>query len=190
MPGSVLPITGFIYRDKGKGVSESSSLQRFGKGGAMFGGGGNIATFANQAGMGNGADTTEDLLFTLTLPANCLDVIGRQLLLEAYGQIAATSASKNARMYFGGTTLMNFAATTTQTGVWYINALITKTGASHQTALILTDTSISGSNVRNATILSPNEVDTAPIICRVTGQSSVGTAALVTCNNFTVSGYN
>lgn len=191
MPGIIGPITGFIERQKGKGYVESSALQRFGKGGASVAGGGNLFVGVNAAGQGNGADTTEDVLFTMSLPANCFDIQGRQLVIEAYGSIAATSATKNARVYFGSTVLVNFAATTTQTGVWSCVATITRgQAASAQSALTLTDTTISGAFVRAASIASPTESETAAIVLKVTGQSSIATANLVTCNAFTVSAYN
>src|SRR6516164_8172475 len=117
MPGVIGAVTGFIERQKGRGYVESSALQRFGKGACAFAGGGNVFVGASAAGVGNGADVTEDVLFTVTLPANCLDIVGRQVLVEAAGQIGALSATKNLKVYFGSTVLANFAATTTQTGV-------------------------------------------------------------------------
>ena len=190
MPGVIGAVTGFIERQKGRGYVESSALQRMGKAAAAMAGGGNIFVGANAAGIGNGADTTEDVLFTVSMPANCLDIVGRQFLVEAYGSIGALSATKNARVYFGSTVLVNFAATTTQTGVWSVMALVTKTGPSAQTVLVLTDTTISGSLVRSAAVLSPTEPDNAPIVIKATGQSSVATAGTVLANVLTVGGYN
>lgn len=185
------PLNGFMERLKGRSYVPSSAYQQFGKGAATSLGGGNLAVFVNGAnGNGNSADTTEDVLFTGNLPLNSLDVVGRQVFIEAYGNIAATSATKNARVYFGSTVLVNFAATTTQTGVWAVQALITKVGSSAQSALVLTDTTISGSLVRAVSILSPTESDTAAITIKATGQSSVGTANLVTCVGLTIGGYN
>jgi|SRR5262249_52086839 len=191
MPGIIGAVTGFIERQKGRGYVESSALQRMGKAAAAMAGGGNITVNVNAAATsGNGADTTEDTIFTQTLPPNCLDIVGRQILVEAYGNIAATSATKNARVYFGSTVLVNFSATTTQTGVWAVTAYVTKAGTNSQSILVLTDTTISGSLVRSASILSSTEADNANIVVKVTGQSSVGTANLVTCNGLIIGGYN
>src|SRR5262249_40134917 len=190
MTGIIGAVTGFIERQKGRGYVESSALQRMGKGAAAMAGGGNITVNVSTAGVGNGADTTEDVIFTQTLPANCLDIVGRQILIEAYGNIAATSATKNAKVYFGSTVLVNFAATTTQTGVWAVSAYVTKAGSNSQSILVLTDTTISGSLVRSASILTASEPDNAGIVVKVTGQSSVATAGLVTCNGLIVGGYN
>jgi hypothetical protein len=190
MPGSVGTTTGYLYRDLGKGLSSSAALARFGKGGALMAGGGNIFCSASQAGFGNGNDTTEDLLVGVTLPPNSLDIVGRQVFIEAYGTITATSATKNARIYFGSTLLVNFVGTTTQTGAWAVMATITKTAAGQQTAMIVNDTTVTGSLVRSLTTASPSETDTAGILIRVTGQVSAGGAGIALCNCLTVCGYN
>jgi hypothetical protein len=190
MPGVLGTINGFIERQKGRGFVESSALQRFGKAGIAVAGGGNLPISLSVAGVGNGADVTEDTLFSLSLPANSFDIVGRELFLQAFGSIAATSATKNARVYFGSTVLVNFSATTTQTGTWCVTASVFKTGASAQVALIQTDTTISGSLVRAVSIATPTETDTAAIVIKVTGQSSVATANLVLCNGMIPAGYN
>lgn len=191
MPGFMSgPITGFVDRMKGKGLASSGFLTQFGNGAALTAGGGNLAVFASSAGAGNGANTTEDVLLTTSLPPNSLDIVGRELNIQAWGSIAAASATKTARVYFGSTVLASIAATTTQTGVWYVDASIIKTGAGTQTAVVTIDTNISGSLVRAVSILAPTESDVAAIVLRATGQSSVATANLVTCNAFVPSGYN
>jgi hypothetical protein len=192
MPGSVGIVSGIQDRELGKTVASAAARQRFGKSGALMAGGGNIFVGASQAGIGNGADTSEDTLFTVTLPPGAFDIVGRQILIDAYGSVSATSATKDARIYFGTTSLTTaFHGTTTQSGIWSISALITKTGPNAQTSFVALDYTIGSPAVpRVSTILSPTEVDTAGITIKVTGQSSVATAGLVTCNLLTVSGYN
>jgi hypothetical protein len=193
MPGSVGIVSGAIQdRPLGRSVISAGCRQRMGKGAALMAGGGNIFVGISAAGIGNGADTTEDILFSVLIPAGTLDLVGRQFLIEAYGSVAATSATKNARIYFGSTSLTTaFVGTTTQAGIWSINALITKAGPNSQSAFIGLDYTIGSPAVpRVSTILSLTESDTAGIIIKVTGQSSVATANLVTCNLLSVSGYN
>jgi hypothetical protein len=60
MPGSVGSVSGIQDRELGKTVASASSRQRFGKSGALMAGGGNVFVSASQAGIGNGADTSED----------------------------------------------------------------------------------------------------------------------------------
>jgi hypothetical protein len=192
MPGSVGSVSGVQDRGiAGRSVASSAALQRIGRGAALAASGGNIFCNASSAGVGNGADTTEDVLFTVTLPPRTLDVVGRQILIEAYGSIAAApSANKNARVYFGATSLTAaFAATTNQTGVWILTALVTRTGVNTQTAVVTIDHTI-GANTRVPTVLSLTESDTAGITIKATGQCSVATANGVTCNMLSVGGYN
>jgi hypothetical protein len=87
MPGTVGAVTGFIERQKGRGYVESSALQRFGKGGAAMAGGGNIFVGQSAAGIGNGADTTEDVLFTVSLPA----IVSMLSVVRSSSRLMATS---------------------------------------------------------------------------------------------------
>ncbi len=191
MPGFLMgPLTGFVDRMKGKGLSPASFLTQFGGGAAMAAGGGNLAVFASQVGVGNGADTTEDTLFTGSLPSNSLNIVGRELSIQAWGNITATSATKNARVYFGTTVIANIAYTLAQTGAWLVIATIVKTAANQQAVVVSSDTVVSGTLTRSVATFSPAEIDTAAIILRVTGQSSVATANTVTCNGFIPAGYN
>jgi hypothetical protein len=167
-------------------------LQRVGKGGTLAAGGGNVAVFSSSAGIGNGADTTEDVLFTASLPANTLDIVGRQILLEAWGSLSATNAVKTIRMYFGS--LVYIAAQVTPAAVtagdWSAQLLVTKTGNNAQIALGTSDFS-GAAVVRNVQRFTASaQVDTAPIIIKVTGQSSVATANSAVCNQLTIGGYN
>jgi hypothetical protein len=192
MPGTVGSVSGFQDRGiSGRSVASSAALQRFGRGGALMAGGGNIFVGVSQNGIGNGADTTEDTPFSVLLPPNCLNIVGRQLLIEAYGSISALNATKDARIYFGSTSLTTafHVASATTSGIWSINALITKAGPNSQSSFVALDYTI-GSATRVSVILPMTEVDTAGILIKVTGQSSVATANTVTCNLLTVSGYN
>jgi hypothetical protein len=195
MPGALGIVTGFTDRPLGKSIAAASVLQRIGKGGTLAAGGGNVACFSSAAGVGNGADTTEDVLFTANLPANTLDVVGRQILLEAWGALSATDAIKTIRLYFG-TSIVYTAAIVTPAAVtagdWSAQLLITKVGVGHNTQIALGTADFSSAAVvRNVQrFTAGSEVDTAPIIVKVTGQSSVATANSASCNQFVIGGYN
>lgn len=183
------------YWDSAKGdipynFAPNTSAEQFGLGLGSIRAGGNVSVQTSHAGIGNGADTSEDTLFTFTLPANTLDAVGREVCIQAWGSVAATSATKTAKIYFGSTVLTTFTATTTQSGVWCICASIVKDASNSQNGAVLNDTTITGSLVRSMTITTPTEADTAGIVIKVTGQSSVATANLVTCNSLIVSGFN
>jgi hypothetical protein len=173
-------------------VASSAALQRIGRGGTLASGGGNVACFSSAAGVGNGADTTEDVLFTAVIPANTLDIVGRQILLEAWGALSATNAIKTIRMYFGA--LVYIAAQVTPAAVtagdWSAQLLVTKTASNVQIALGTSDFS-GAAVVRNVQrFTNGNAVDTAPITVKITGQSSVATANSAVCNQFVIGGYN
>jgi hypothetical protein len=191
MPGSLTAVTGFVDREIGKSIY-AASLQRVGRGGALAASGGNILCFSSGAGVGNGADTTEDVLFTATLPANTLDINGRQILLEAFGALSATNAVKTIRLYFGS--IVYIAAQVTPAAVtagdWQAQLAITKTG--HNTQIGIGSADFSGAAVvRNVQRFTAGvEVDTAPITVKITGQSSVATANSASCNQLTIGGYN
>jgi hypothetical protein len=194
MPGSVGSVSGVQDRGiGGRAVTSAASLQRIGKGGTLAAGGGNVLVFSNTAGIGNGSDTTEDVLFTANLPANTLDVVGRQILLEAWGALSATNAIKTIRMYFG-TSIVYTAAIVTPAAVtagdWSAQLLVTKTGPNVQIALGTSDFS-GAAVVRNVQrFTNGSAVDTAPITVKITGQSSVATANSAVANQFIIGGYN
>ena len=190
MPGIVAGLTGFVDRSLGKGIVSAGWLQRVGKGGAAASGGGNIFVGASQAGVGNGADTTEDTLFSVTVPPNTLDIIGRELNIAAFGTITASSATKDARIYWGSQVLVDFTGTTTQTGAWSVLATIIKTGSGAQTMLVQNESTITGALVRTITVTNGTQADNAGVLVKVTGQTTGGVAATVLCNALVVSGYN
>lgn len=137
------------------------------------------------AGVGNGADTTEDTLFTYNLPANTLKNVGQSVDIYAWGSVAATSATKTVRVYFGAQ-LITFTYTTTQTGNWRTRLRVVKQAASVQ--LIMGEGDSAGATITRvlANITNGAEVDTAAIVIKVTGQSTAATANLVLCNGLMV----
>jgi hypothetical protein len=192
MPGLLgNPSTGYTDRTKGKGIVEAGWLARIGKGGALAAGGGNLFSAVPPVAVGNGADTTEDVLFSASLPANTLDIIGRCITLQVWGSISATNAVKTAKIYFGASivftpVLITPAAATT--GIWQAYLQVFKTGPSTQSALLQTD--FAGSTLRNIFAAVGTENDAAPILVKATGQSSVGTANTVTAMGFVMDGYD
>jgi hypothetical protein len=149
--------------------------------------GGSIPSTFSQ--FGNGADTTEDTLLTMSLPANLFDVAGRNLEFQAWGNIAATSATKTARMYFGSSIVQPVVATTTQTGLWQITANIWKAAANIQSGYAQLDF-VGGTLARTINGLMGCEPDSAAIVAKITGQSTVGTANLVELFGVAVYAYN
>lgn len=200
MPGKLIgPINGFTDRMKGKGLSPASYLTQVGKSTAQSAGGGQIDFYSSVAGVGNGADTTADVLYQAVVPANFFDVNGRSLWLQCSGTVATTSATKTLAFVWGGGSLNQSIVqyTTTNGGQWQFNVQIWKIASNVQGALFQADAtgttaSLLGSAAgRNfAQLLTGTETDTASITLKVTGQSSVASANLVVLNYAMLDGYN
>lgn len=155
--------------------------------GGAAGGAGALNKQLSVAGAGNGADTTEDTLFTYSLPANSLGAVGNEVDIEAWGSVTATSATKTVKVYFGTTVTQTLTWTTTQTGAWGVLMQVFKQAASVQLAITKFD-SLGATITRSVAVINNgSETDTAAIVLKVTGQSTVGTANTVLCNGFVVS---
>jgi len=200
MPGFVGQApNGFSDRAKGRGVVSSSWLAQVGKGGALSAGGGNIGSYTNVTGAGNGADTTADTIGSIIIPANTLDIAGRCITLQAFGTVSLTSATKTVAFAFGSSITQSIVQyTTTNGGTWQAWIQIFKTASNVQMALIQADASgttstllgVSGAGRQVVLNTSGTETDTAAITMKITGQSSVATANLVICNGFITDAFN
>lgn len=148
-----------------------------------------LSTQLSVAGVGNGADTSEDTLFTFSLPANTLSNVGQEVDIEAWGSVAATSATKVVKVYFGAQ-LVTLTYTTTQTGNWRARLRVIKQASSVQ--LITGEADALGATTTRvlANITNGAEVDTGAIVVKVTGTSSAATANLILANGMSVSVVN
>ena len=199
MPGYIGQApNGFTDRAKGRGIVSSSWLAQVGSGGALSAGGGNLYSFLSVVGAGNGADTTADTLASVVIPARTFDLVGRCITLQAWGQVAATSATKTVAFAFGASLTQSVVSyTTTSTGAWQLWVQLFKTGTNTQMALFQADASgttasilgLTGGRALNIST-SGTETDTAAITMKITGQSSVATANLITCQGFIVDAFN
>lgn len=167
----------------------AATLQSVGTGTASGGTGARLSTQLSVAGVGNGADTSEDTLFTYSLPANTLANVGQEVDIEAWGSVTATSATKVVKVYFGAQ-LMTLTWTTTQTGNWRARMRVVKQAASVQ--LIMGEADSLGATTTRvlANITNGAETDTSAIVIKVTGTSSAATANLILGNGLTVGGVN
>lgn len=166
-------------------ITQNGIVMPFGAGAAAMGPSGNISSQSSAAGVGNGADTTEDTLFTFTLPANSLDIPGRSLFITAFGSFANNAHSKHARMYFGSEVIDSGANTTTGGIGWVLEMTIVKTAASAQQ---ISSQSIAGTVHGGCTQQAGAETDTAAITIKVTGQTGTSGAGDIVCNGFIVTG--
>jgi hypothetical protein len=86
---------------------------------------------AQTASVGTGADTTEDVLQTYTLPANTLSVAGQSLRITCPFSTGATANNKTVKLYFGASSISTgVVAANAQQG--YLQLIVMRTGAATQ----------------------------------------------------------
>ena len=94
------------------------------------GGGGALNQQVSGAGVGNGADATDDDLFTYTIPAGTLAADGDMIRLTFMGAYSATGNTKTFKAWFGGLTMASNGNTNASQAV-IITALITRVDVTH-----------------------------------------------------------
>ena len=134
-----------------------------------------ISKQQSAAGIGNGADATDDVLFTFSLPANSLDANGRTIIVESFGQFAANGNDKRVKIFFGASVVFSTGVVTTNNLGWYMRLTIQRTGSGAQIA--------SGFGFVGAAIVSVplaivgSETDTGAIVIKTTGASPTSSIA-------------
>ena len=92
-----------------------------------------LLTAQSSAGVGNGADTTDDTLQSVTVKANSLKAAGKSVEFEAFGTLGATGNNKRIQVFLGATSLATTGTITTNGGSWYAWGTITRTAVGVQT---------------------------------------------------------
>lgn len=144
---------------------------------------GRINSQYSATGIGNGADTTDDTLFTYTLPANALNTTGQAIRVTAWGGFAANGNNKRVIINFGTYQISTGTITDNAKG-WKAQMIVGRNGASSQviSGEILHDTTWITEAFSTQTI-----TDTAPIVIKITGASQTsGTANDVVAYGFLV----
>ena len=138
--------------------------------------------------LGNGADQTEDVLATYSLPANSFGAKGIQgLYIQAWGHCGTNGDTKTMNLYFGSEVITTPAAATSNKN-WYLELTVFRTALNTFTVVgtgIVDTTAVTGYQVTAAT-----ETETAAITIKATGQdTSASTANAITCSLFLVQSY-
>lgn len=129
---------------------------------------------AQTGSVGTGADTTEDVLQTYTLPANTLAVAGQSLRVTCFWTTGATANTKLVKLYFGASVIATPAqAANAQVG--RLSFIVTRTAAATQ--------KFNGSGMAGTGSLTPvaevytagTDALTAGVVIKCTGTN--GTAA-------------
>jgi hypothetical protein len=152
--------------------------------------GGNISNAVIAAGQGNGADLTDDVLQTFALPANSLDIAGRQVIITALGKFASNGNNKRIKIWWGTTTqtpglavaggvlIADSGVVTTNGGGWNAIAMVTKYGAPASNTQIGNGSIVAGVT-HTGTVVPPllTATESAIINITITGASSTTGAA-------------
>lgn len=195
MPGIIAGLSGFVDRSIGKGIVSAGWLNRIGKSGAAAAGGGAISVQLSAAGIGNGADTTADTLFSLTLPANVFDIVGRNIEVVAWGSCTSQAATRTVALTWGASPgnasiAPTISLTSGTAGSWQFVLNVFKTASNVQIATCAFDNTGAAAPRSIALFNAGTEVDTSPIKILLTGQTSVASANSILANGLAVYGYN
>lgn len=138
----------------------------------------------------NGADTTEDVLQTFTMPAGFLvpsqvtapinpPQPSKLIKLRAWGVTANNGDSKTLKLYHG-TTSFSASLTTSSAAAWMAEMELLRKDNTHQIARFLC---IHGTSIIACSQLTNGADDlTTALVAKVTGQAGAGNAGDIICN--------
>ncbi len=131
----------------------------------------------STTGVGNGADTTDDTLFTYTLPAGSLATNGDSISVIAFGVVANNANLKQIRFWFAGTTMFSTGAVTSSNASWVCQMTVTRVDATHVNAAgwILVGSVLSNVNAASNQAVADLSANTS--VVKVTGASTFTGAA-------------
>lgn len=164
----------------------------------MSAGGGCIFSQLSAAGIGNGADATDDTLMSCALPKSILDIAGRCVTVQAWGTTLGGAVVKTVQFKFGAAALQSVVVEPsggTGAGSWQFALQIYKVSANVQLLLYQADASGAPTSVlgiaagRGLLNAAGAEVDSAAIPLVITGKGP-STAGQVLCNGLVVDAYN
>jgi hypothetical protein len=133
-----------------------------------------LLTAQSSAGVGNGADTTDDTLQSVTVKANNLKAAGKSVEFEAFGSLAANGNNKTIKVFFGATVIATTGVITTSGGSWYAWGTITRTAVGVQTIFAGIQVGLA---VIVATLTTGALDETTDLVLKSTGASPTSGAA-------------
>lgn len=151
---------------------------------------GNATAQISAAGLGNGADTTDDVLFTYQMPANAFDATGRQATITAAGKFGSTANNKRIKVWWGtttqtvgaavagGTLICDSGVVTQNAGGWSATVIVQKYGAAGSNTQLASSAQVVGTTHLGAQApVALTAVENAPINITITGASPTTGAA-------------
>jgi hypothetical protein len=126
-------------------------------------------TLSLEVGSVTTSGTSETTLFSYSILGNQLAVNGQRLELYVSGTTTAGGATKQLRLYFGGTLLLN-DATSASGADWIINARIIRLSGASQLCVVWDTVDAAVNNAQTAT--TTHDMTTA-LDLAVTGETSI-----------------
>lgn len=118
----------------------------------------------------------EDTLITYTIPAATLATNGDSIEFDTWGTCAANANTKDIKVYYGGTTLIDGGVVVLNGVDWKCHGRIVRTGAATQTAnaeLTVGGTLLSAVNGTICDTTAPTETLSGTVVFKVTGTSAI-----------------
>lgn len=136
--------------------------------------GGFSRLYSNGTSVGNGADTTRDVMMSYTLAAGQLANAGDVIHIRAGGTLAASTDQKVVSLVVGGTVIAQDNSAATGGTTWSMDVTLIKTGSNAQSY-------ISAMTVKSG-IVAPTSgtltlTDTGTIAIQVAGQNQTNSVA-------------
>jgi hypothetical protein len=140
--------------------------------------------YTTTTSVGNGADTTDDILQTFVVPAGTLASVGDRLVIEAGGTLSASTDNKSMRVRLNaGISIAGCTVTAAAQASWALRCVVMKSGANTQSVVGICN----ANNVANGTSGLQTVTDTAPITITITGQNATNpVAGSITCRFMSV----
>jgi len=134
-----------------------------------------LLLYSNGIIAGNGADTTEDTIMSVSMPANTLVNVGDTLHIVVRGVAAANTDTKTTRVRFGGAQVIAITQNSATTTLIYLfQVWITVTGVNTQTSISYSQ---NGTATSTSNTVPLTATTTAPIVIATTGINATNPTA-------------
>lgn len=135
------------------------------------------AIYVSSTAGNTGADTTEDVLQTFSLPANSLNANNKGVRIRVWGSCAANANNKTMKLYFGASVITTPTAGTNAKN-WYLEMTVLRTGAATQIA--------NGTGIVDTTAVTPyvnagTDDNTTALTIKCTGTNGTSSANDISC---------
>lgn len=131
----------------------------------------------SSSGIGNAADTTDDTLFTYSLPLNSMSGNGKSLDVISSGHFASNGNNKRVKVWFAGTAIVDSAVVTSNNLDWVCRATVVRLDATHASCVGVFNVSGSAPVVTVTPNLVVADLTANASVVKTTGASSTTGAA-------------